>query len=86
MDTDDPDQQAVAMKACGRLRDWTQPAESVRAFIAPLCRRLRPGLCRRLNIFLRLGGLGVEKERPLFSVAVYFPGDCFSSLSKEART
>ena len=46
MDIGDPDQPAVAMKACGRLRGWTQPAESVRA--------LHRTVVSPLNIFLNL--------------------------------
>jgi hypothetical protein len=57
------------MKARGGLHDWTRPAESVRAFIAPFAREV-----------------GVEKARTVFSVAVNFRSDCFSRISREART
>ena len=35
LDTGDADQQEVVMTARSGLRDWTQPAESLRAFSAP---------------------------------------------------
>ena len=61
------------MKARSGLRHWTQPAESVRAFIAPV-------------VWFASWEVGVEKVRTVFSVAVNFGGDCFSRISKEACT